>query len=428
MRIDLQTSTLANGLRVATAHIPHAPGVSVGIWIGVGGRHESARLNGASHFIEHLVFKGTAKRSAREISEAIEGRGGYFDAYTQEELTCYYARVTPEFLPQVFDVLADMVTKPRFASVDIAREREVICEEISMYRDQPAQHVEEMLMAAIWPDHPLGRPLTGTEEALKKIGRRDLLRFKDQHYRPAGMVIGFAGNIQHREAVRLARKQFGGLRAGAKRPTPETGTGRAIIPFMAERRPIDQTHFSAGLRVFGRSDDRRYALKLMSVILGENMSSRLFQVVREEHGLAYAISSGLHLFEDVGLFAVDAGLDVSRTTQAARLIARELRRFRDEGPSKAVLQRAKDYTVGQLRLGLESTAAQAGWMAEQWLLFGRIAQPEETVASFEAVTSEQVRSVARETLRPELLSVAVISPRPRREMETWGRILRDALA
>jgi predicted Zn-dependent peptidase len=394
----------------------------------VGGRHESARLNGASHFVEHLVFKGTAKRSAREISEAIEGRGGYFDAYTQEELTCYYARVTPEFLPQVFDVLADMVTAPRFAPGDISREREVICEEIAMYRDQPAQHVEEMLMASIWPDHPLGRPLTGTEEALKRIGRRELVRFKEQHYRPAGMVIGFAGNVSHRESVRLARKQFGRLPAGPARPAPVAGADSAIVPFAVERRPIDQTHLSAGLHVFGRRDERRYALKLMSVILGENMSSRLFQVVREEHGLAYAISSGLHLFEDVGLFAVDAGLDVARTAQAARLIARELRRFRDEGPSKAVLQRAKDYTVGQLRLGLESTAAQAGWMAEQWLLFGRIGQPEETVARFAAITPDEVRAVAAAVLRAELLSVAVISPRPRREMESWGRILRDALA
>ena len=429
MRLAVQSTVLPNGLRIATSQVPGSPGVSVGIWIGVGGRHEPARLNGASHFIEHLLFKGTARRSAREISVAIEGRGGYFDAYTQEELTCYYARVTPEFLPAVFDVLADMVNSPRFAPADIVREREVICEEIAMYRDQPSQHVEEMLMAALWSDHPLGRPLTGTEEVLRRMRRAHLLAFKEAYYVPGRIVIGVAGDIRHQDAVRLVRRNFGGMRRVPVRDlAAATEVGKPLVPFAAERRPIDQTHFSAGFRLFGRDDPRRYALKLLSVMLGENMSSRLFQVVREERGLAYAISSGLHLFEEAGFFAVDAGLDVARSGEAMRLIGRELRSTRLKAPDRRTLQRAKDYTVGQLRLGLESTSAQAGWMAEQWLLFGRIPQPAETVGKFLAVKPDDIRAVAGEALVPGRLAVAMVSPRPRKEMAGWNELLRSALA
>lgn len=425
MNLDTQTTTLPNGLRITTARMPHVDAVTIGVWIKVGGRHEPARLNGVSHFIEHLLFKGTATRSAHQISEAIEGRGGYLDAYTQEELTCFYARVTEQHTAEVFDVLADMMLNPRFAPRDITREREVIIEEIAMYADQPAQQVDENLMASLWPDHPLGRPLTGTEKTLAGMTRAQIAAFKSQHYTPANIVLSFAGNIEHRAAVALAKKRFGTVAASvSEQPVAVSVSEPSSAASMSEPKPyslvkraIDQTHLALGFRTFGRHDERKYALKLASILLGENMSSRLFQVVREQHGLAYSISSGMHLFDGTGIFSIDGGLDADRTPKALDLIFRELARIRDRTPTARELRKAKDYSIGQLRLGLESSTNQMSWCGEQLLTYSDILQPEAIVQKIEAVTPAQIRAIARETFSAARSSIAIISPHAPAKLE-----------
>lgn len=410
MRLHLQTTALPNGVRVTTSAMPHATGVTIGLWVKVGGRHEPARLNGVSHFIEHLLFKGTRRRTARQISEAIEGRGGYLDAYTQEELTCFYARVTEQHTDEVFAVLADMLLHPTFSPRDIAREREVILEEIAMYRDQPSQLVDELLMTALWPDHALGRPLTGTEESLSGMTRTAISGFKSSHYVPGNLVVAMAGAVDHGAAVALAKTWFGRMPCGSAPKAEPVTEAAGPAAFALEKRAIDQTHLAFGFRVFGRFDERKYALKLLSVLLGENMSSRLFQIVREEHGLAYAISSGMQLFDETGLFTIDGGLDVERTPAALELIFRELGRLRRSPPSAKELRKAKDYSIGQLRLGLETTTHQMSWGAEQLVSYGDILQPEAVVRRIEAVTAGQIRDVARAAFAPDRSSCAIISP------------------
>lgn len=411
MKLNLKSTVLPNGVRVVTAAMPRVAGVTVGLWVKVGGRNESARLSGISHFIEHLLFKGTARRSARQISEAIEGRGGYLDAYTQEELTCFYARVTADHTSEVFAVLADMVLNPKFAPRDIAREREVVAEEIAMYRDQPAQQVDEQLMAALWPKHPLGRSLTGTVKSLSAMRRSDIVAFKRDHYVAGNLVVALAGAVEHGNAVALATRWFGRMKSGESAPVARVAATWPQALFSIRRRPIDQAHLALGFRIFGRHDRCKYAMKLLSVLMGEKMSSRLFQVVREQHGLAYAINSGMQLFEETGLFSVDAGLDVERMGRAFDLIARELGRLARTAPTARELRQAKDYAIGQLRLGLEGTTSQMSWAAEQLVLHGNILQPDQVVARLEAVGRDELRQLAKAVFQPHLASCAVISPR-----------------
>lgn len=416
MKLNLKVSTLENGVRVTTAAMPHVAAVTIGLWVRVGGRHEPARLNGVSHFIEHLLFKGTKRRTAKQISEAVEGRCGYLDAYTQEELTCFYARATREHAADVFAVLADMLLNPALAPRDIAKERGVILEEIAMYQDQPAQQVDEHLMAALWPDHALGRPLTGTPATLAPMKRAAIAAFKEAHYVAGNLVVAMGGAVRHDEAVRLARRWFGRLPRRTA-PAPVAAGGSEPRRFALEKRDIDQTHLALGFRVFGRCDERKYALKLLGVLLGENMSSRLFQIVREEHGLAYAISSGMQLFDDTGLFSIDAGLDADRTPRALDLIFRELHRLSDAPPSARELRQAKDYAIGQLRLGLETTTNQMTWAGEQLLSYGDILQPDAIADRVAAVTARDIRNIAAEIFRGGRASCAIISPLAPRSLE-----------
>ncbi len=423
--MQVRCSRLSNGLRVVTAAMPHVESVSLGIWIGAGGRHEAGSQSGASHFIEHLLFKGTKRRSARDISRAIEGRGGDINAFTQEESTCYFARVSAEHCWEAMDVLADMYAHARFAPGDVKKERDVVLEEILMYRDQPHHQVEEMLGQLLWRNHPLGRPLTGDEGTLKGLGRRELLAFKKRHYTTRGTVLAFAGKVDHESCVECAQALLGGERGGAARRflpvTPAVAQGRMQLV----SKDVEQAHAAIGFRGFGRHDSRRYALKLLNVILGENMSSRLFQVVREEHGLAYSIQSAAHVFHDTGALVVSAGLDRDRLVPAVRLIVRELARVRRSPVGRAELRRAKDYAVGQIRMGLESTSNQMMWIGEHFMAYGRLITPEDTIAALQAVTPADVQQVARALLRPDRSSVAMVmadvSASVEKELARWMR-------
>lgn len=410
MILNGQVTRLPNGLRVATAAMTHVESVSIGVWVGAGGRYEPAAWSGISHFIEHLLFKGTRRRSARQLSEAIEGRGGELNAFTQEEDTCYFARVAVEHTWDGLDVLLDMYLDPRLALEDIRRERAVVVEEIMMGRDQPQQVVDEALGELLWPAHPLGRPVTGTPETIGRIGRREVRQYLRETYVPANTVVAFGGLVDHAACVERVRRYLADLPGGEPGRFDPVRPGLKPHRLCLVRKDIEQAHVALGIRTFGRHDPRRYALKLLSVVLGENMSSRLFQVVREEHGLAYAIQSGAHLFHDAGMLSVSAGLDSERIDRALHLIVRELRRLREEPVGPRELARARDYAVGQIRLGLEGTGSQMMWVGEQIRAYGRIVSPEAAIEALQAVTVADVQNLARHILRPAGMSLAVVAP------------------
>ena len=410
MKLDLRATQLKNGLRVATATMPALESVALGIWVGAGGRYERAQQSGISHFIEHLLFKGTTTRSARAISQAIEGRGGYLNAYTQEESTCYYAHIAAEHAGEALDLLTDMFLHPRFAPSDIKKECGVIIEEIEMYRDQPQQHVQEMLNSILWPGHPLGRPLTGTPETVSALKRDDFFAYKATRYAPAVTLVAFAGQVEHASLVARVEKLLGGLRA--RRPTaPRAITARSPQhEVIVLGKDIEQAQVALGLRLFGRHDPRKYALKLLSTVLGENMSSRLFQVVRERHGLAYSIHTSVELFHDTGMLEISAGVEAPKLSRALHLVIAELARLRHQPIGAAELRRAKDYIIGQMCIGLEGATHQMTWAADNLLNFDRFIQPDEVIAEVRRLSATDLRQLARDVLRPERLSLALIAP------------------
>lgn len=403
-------TTLPGGLRVATCEMPHSETVSVGLWAGVGGRHEPARWNGISHFIEHMLFKGTRRRSARRIMEEIEGVGGDINAYTSEERTCYYGLVAAEFFPRLCNVLCDIYTEPRFAPVDIERERGVIGEEILMYRDEPASHVQEILNLHFWHSHPLGRPLTGTMSSIECFGRDDFLAYRQSHYHAGSTVLTAAGRIRHDDVVARATRLLAGLPGGKKtragRP-PQPSPGRVV----AETRETGQTQLAIGFHVPGLHSPERYALSILNTILGGNGSSRLFQRLRERGGLCYSVNSHPNLFSDAGMLNISAGLDARNLRKAAALILDEIRKLQKEPPAPAELRRAKEYAIGTSRMSLERTTTQSARLGTSLLIYDEIVDPEDVHARVRAVTAEEVTSIAQ-TLNPAEATVAIIGPNP----------------
>lgn len=405
-----QITRLENGLTVATVRRPHMASVCLGLWFKVGGRHEPAPLNGITHFIEHMLFKGTRRRNARQISEAVEGLGGYLNAFTDEEYTCLHAKAGGNHLPDLFDVLQDMFLSSTFDPAEITKERAVIEEELTMYLEQPAQHVEDLLNATAFPRHPLGRPLTGTRRTLRNLGRNKMLPYLRQHYVAPATVIAAAGNVEHQTLVRLAQRRAGRF---------PTGQPPAFAPFRATqerpairwcRRPTSQAQIALGIRVCSRHDPRRHPLRVLNALLGESMSSRLFQALREDAGLAYSVHSALTFFDDTGLIAISLGVDNDQIRPALRILVRELRRLAARQPGAAELRRAKAYLHGQLDLHLENTENHMIWLAEQWSAFGRPIPAARLQQDIAAVTAPEIRAAAHAFFRPNRLSLAVISP------------------
>jgi predicted Zn-dependent peptidase len=400
--------------------MPFLHSATIGVWSGVGGRHEPARLNGIAHFAEHLAFRGTPKRSAIEISRAVEGLGGYINAFTCEDHTCHYARAGAAHLPVLVEVLADLYSNTRFAPADVDREREIIREEILMIHDQPCVQADELLAEVVWPGHPLGRPLTGTEESIGRFTAQHLERFTRDFHTGRNSVITVAGRIDPDETFALLDRHFSILPAGKTprylREKPWPNAGRVAL----RSSETEQAHLSMGVRTFGRHDPRRFALKLLSVLLGENMSSRLFQELRERRGWCYSVSSGVMTLSDTGLFSISAGLDPSKAPAACRLLLSELRRVAKIAPSKAELRRARDYTIGQTMMGLESTCNQMMWMGESVLGYGRALDPDEARDRLLAVTAAEIRSVAEELLVPGNIAMAIVGPiEDEREIARW---------
>jgi len=407
---EIAITTLPNGVRVITSRLPWVKSVSLGIWTSVGGRHETVAESGLSHFLEHMVFKGTRRRNARQISQAVESRGGSLNAYTDLEKTVYYVRVPSRSLALGLDVLADMTTAPRLDPADIVKERHVVLEEIAMGRDQADSHVFDMVYEALWRGHPLGRPLIGTEKSLVGVTRESMETFRQNHYTAGGTIFAAAGLLEHEAFVaqvsayadRLARLPEPGYRA-VRDSTPQ----RELI---SEWREIEQVQFVAGFRTFGRRDPRRHALRILNTILGEGMSSRLFQLVRERHGLAYALSSSVYPYADTGALLIDAAFAPDKTGKAVDLIARELARLAQQGVGEREFKRARESIIGSLDMVFEAPMGHLNWIAGGLQSEGRVVQPAEIQANLMTVSPDDIRDLAAEIFRLKRLSVAAIVP------------------
>jgi len=404
-----QLSRLENGLRLATVEMPYMQSACVGVWAHVGGRHEALSQSGISHFLEHMVFKGTDRFTPKQISASIEGVGGYINAFTSEDSTCYYAKACASHVPRLMDVLLDIYTGSTFDPLEVERERQVIREEISMYHDQPAQRVQELLTMRLWPKNALGRPLTGTLETVSRISRDDIQTFCRRWYNTNATTLTVASPYPHEEVVRMVKPLANPVPQGRRPAIQRVGKTASRAP-LAQEQEVEQLHLALGFESFGRRDPRRYALKLMSVVLGENMSSRLFQELREVRGYCYSVSSATSLFDEVGMLEISLGLDPSNLAKAGKVLARELRRLREKKIPAGELGRAKDYVIGQNLLGLESTTNQMMWIGESMVGYGTIMCPGTVRESMATVTAEEVQSVANDLLQPQNLAVAMIGP------------------
>ncbi len=413
-----QISTLSNGLRVASYSMRSSQTVAVGIWCGVGSRHESSRLSGVSHFLEHLLFKGTRKRTARQISEEVEGIGGDLNAFTSEERTCYYAAASAEHFPRVASVLADMYQNSLLHAGEMERERGVIIEEIEMVRDEPAQYVGELLNEETWKGHALGRSITGTKKSLASITRKDLLKHLRNHYHAGQTIVTAAGAVDHAAVVKLANKLLGKLSGYQKKNSHhalkapvEQKTPRIFI----ESRDTQQTQVALSFRAVGAADARRHAASLLHVMLGGNMSSRLFQELRERRGLCYSVSSSLSTYSDCGSLDISLGLDAGNVLQAVKLILKECRRIAGKPSSSAELRRACDYTIGTSRMALERAATQNYRLGNSLLTHGCVVPAEEVYETFAKVTPHEVQAVARQIFNNHTLSLAMVGQGPSKE-------------
>jgi predicted Zn-dependent peptidase len=406
-----QISTLENGLRVVTTPVPTAQSVSVNIFVGVGSRGEDRRRSGLSHYMEHMLFKGTTKRpSAIAVAETIEGAGGVLNAYTSKELTCYWNQVPFDRLELAMDVLSDLITDPLLDGDEINRERSVVQQEIRRAHDVPAAWAGELLSRAAYGDQPIGWAVTGTEESVGELQRQDFLDHKSTWYVPGNMVLSVAGNTEHDRVMELAQTYLGAVKASG---SPAFEAARPGLPeehVLVENRHIAQCNLGFGLRALSRTDPDRYILLILNTVLGRGMSSRLFKEVRERRGLAYAVGSGITRHNDTGLLTISAGVSPEKVSEATTVILQEVFRLVEEPVGEQELTKARDYTVGSYRLSLETAMALAQRAGENLLTVGEIERIEDVVTKLEAVSAADIQRVAVRLLRRDNLAMAMVGP------------------
>jgi len=411
LAIEWHVSTLDNGMRVVTTPVPSAQSVSVNAFVGIGSRGEDRRTNGLSHYMEHMLFKGTERRpDAILIAEAIEGAGGVLNAYTTRELTCYWNQVPFDKLTQAMDVLADMFQHSLLKQEEIDRERTVVQQEIRRAFDQPGAWASELLSRATFGDQPIGWPIAGTLETVEAMKHEDFVEHVRRYYVPSNTVLSVAGNTTHDEVMDLAARLFGGMADHAIEEPPAAITGLAPERVVVEKRDIAQCNMGIATQGLSRRDPDRYPQLVMNTILGRGMSSRLFKEVRERRGLAYSVGSGMARFTDIGVMNVSAGVTLDHLEEATRVIREQLTLLADEPAPDDEVMRARDFSVGNFRLGLESTMALAQRAGESLLMNGEIEDIEDVVASINAVTPQDVQKVAQRLFRPGGFSMSVVGP------------------
>lgn len=402
-------TTLPNGIRVLSDRVAGVRSVSVGVWAAVGSRDETAGQGGLAHLIEHMMFKGTTRRSARVIAETIDATGGMLDAYTTKEATAYYARVLDEHMPVALDLLADMLINSTFAEEELAREKEVVLEEISMAEDMPEDLVHELFDAHVFAGHPLARPILGTRESVAGHTREDILRFVGRHYRPANLVIAAAGSVDHGRLVDEAARLFGGM-SGPEPPRRVTRPLAYTPGRVAVEKDTEQVHVCVGGPGVRRADPRRFAMHLLDTIVGGGMSSRLFQQLRENRGLVYSTYSFVASYTETGVFGVYAATRPERVEEVLEVIGRELGEMAAGGIREEDVDRAREHAKGSLMLALENTATRVGRLAGAELWREPYLSPGELIDRIERVSVQDVRALADELFAPERLSVVMLGP------------------
>ncbi|MBN1870669.1 MAG: insulinase family protein [Candidatus Omnitrophica bacterium] len=418
-----QKSVLHNGLRIVTHNIKDRDSLSLGFWVGVGSRYEEARLKGAAHFLEHILFKGSCHYSCEEIKMSIEGVGGTLNAFTSEEQTCFYAKIPSKHLSQTFDVLSDIIIHPKIAVEDIKKEKTVIVEEIKMYRDLPQYFVLELLDQLLWPGHPLGRSIVGTQETIMNMSGRDLKDFHRTHYMPENIVIAACGNLKHDQIVRLARQKFGRLKKAPQQEFIRVDSNRDRPNANFFRKETEQMHLALGMPGYDEWHKDRYVLNLLCVILGGNMSSRLFVEIREKRGLAYSIGSSYKTLHDTGLFLIRAGVDNHKIVEATELILKELDKIRRHGVFQGEFKRGREFLLGQFLLSLEDTMENMLWVGEGVIAKNEIKTLENVIKIFEAIKREDIQRVAKEVFNPKRVSFALVGPVTHQQEKKLGSLL-----
>ena len=403
-------SVLPNGLRVLSSTMPHTRSVSVGIFVGAGSRYEDEPIAGASHYLEHMLFKGTERRPKPElISGAIESVGGIMNASTDREATVYYAKVARDHFPLAFDVLSDMILHPLFAEQEVERERGVIIEELAMTYDQPDAFADLLIDEALWPKQAMGRDIGGSRESVGALSRQALIDYHQRQYVPGNVVVAVAGNVTHEEVLSLVGGQMGAWEEGEPL-TMEPVTPNPDGPIVTlGKRKTDQAHICLALDGVSAEADDRYALDMMNAVLGEGMTSRLFMEIRERRGLAYEVHSSSVHYRDCGALVVYSGVDTTKVDETVTAMVDELNKMGD-GVSEEELSRAIEFAVGRLDLRLEDTRAVMSWLGGQELLRTEVLEPDEVVASLRKITTGDVMNAAQTHLTDSKLRLSVVGP------------------
>ena len=403
-------TVLNNSLKIVSHSMKGRDSIAVGVGLKVGGRNESKRISGMSHFIEHLVFKGTKKRTAKKIKEEVEGRGGVLNGYTSEDTTFFFIKITKKHFDYALEILADMVQNPLFSMHDIERERTVILEEIKMYMDMPMHYAYDLINSLLWPNQPLGRFVAGNFNSVSRIRHRDLKKYHQYYYMPSNILVSACGDICHDDVVASVRKHFIHKNISHGRSCVSAHSSQKKPRFLFCERKIEQSNIVIGMHAVSRTNAKRYLISLLHIMLGANMSSRLYDEVREKRGLAYEIRTNTSFYEDTGSFTIAAGVENKKVEKTLSVILKELTKLTKSGIRKNELDRAKEYFINQFSFALEDTLDHMLWLGDKALYFKAIPTIEMIKKKIASVTPDDILSVARHIFKNNNLSLVVIGP------------------
>lgn len=401
---------LDNGLRIIAHNMSDRASVALGIWIKVGGRYESQDSKGISHFLEHLLFKGSKKYSCRKIKESIEGVGGALNGFTSEELTCYLVKIPASYLELALDILSSMVINPALPTHEIEKEKQVILEEIKMHKDLPQSYVYDLLDALLWPNQPLGASIIGTVDSVSRISREDLHLFKCKYYTPGNIVISVAGALDFSKLTKSVKNIFSRQQRQDNNTFSRVREIQGAPGFKVFHKDTEQTHMALGFHSLARDHSLKHALGILHIILGANMSSRLFNELREKRGLAYDIGTQLRRLEDTGSFIVHAGIDNRKVVKALQVILKELKKVKEKLVAQDEFKRAKEFYKGQLAIGLEDTLEHMFWIGETTATLDKTYSLADIIKEISRIKREDVRAVAKQILQEKKMNLALIGP------------------
>jgi predicted Zn-dependent peptidase len=411
----IQKTTLDNGIQVITEEIPHVHSVSVGVWVETGSRDEKRGENGISHFIEHMLFKGTKRRSAQQIAREIDSVGGVLNAFTSKEFSSFYAKILAEHLPEALehlpvalDLLFDLLLNSLFSNEEIERERQVILQEICMVEDTPDEYIHDLFSQSFWPRHSLGLPILGSTKTISKMDRRGLLDFFRRNHLEYRLILAAAGNLKHDQFLRPVREVLGRLKLQGKKK--RTSPPHPYPQLLVKNKKLEQVHLLLGTQGFAAIDPNRYAFSILNTILGGGMSSRLFQEIREKRGLAYSVYSFVSTFLDSGMLGIYVGTGDNTLAKVLKIIIQEIKRLGDHSIRPRELQGAKEQIKGSLLLSLENTDSRMSRLAKNEIFFHRFISTEEIIEGIEKVSADDVRQLAQRVFKPQALSLTVLGP------------------